>query len=192
MRSQESEPLPPLHLPWPGLLGFICPTREAKTELGLKSQLSFWTFANVNNIIPPSIFFVSVFFSRVPVCFRCFGSTRYCQERGLVWHAWFGGEIRLCFTRHVTRHSLSLSCCKHSLVSRFLSCRVSHLLSVVCLLSLVCPVLFLPCFCPPSVLSCFCLSSVCPSARPSVSVCVYLCLSLVCPSSPCVFVVINA
>ena len=70
--------------------------------------------------------------------------------------------------RHAPRHSVSLSSCKQSLVSCFLS--------VVCLLSLVCPILFLPCFCPL-----YCLVIVFPpSVRLClpVSICVYLCLSV--------------
>ena len=59
-------------------------------------------------------------------------------------------------------------------------CRVSDILSVVCLLSLVCPffvcALLLSSVCP----SCFCLSSICPSlcVCPRLSVAVRVCLRL--------------
>ena len=103
------------------------------------------------------------------------GQGGVCQCRiGMGWHDCRWGLV--CFTRHVSqeththhpntrhapRHSLLLSFCKRSLLS-FPFCHVSYLLSVVCLLSLVCLVVFRPCFCPLSVLS--------VSARLSVPVC---------------------
>ena len=76
-------------------------------------------------------------------------------------------------TRHASRHSLSLSSCKHSLVSRFLS--VASLASCLSCLSCLLSVLF--CFCLASVLCLCCLVFVFP---PSVrlSVRVHLCLSV--------------
>ena len=112
----------------------------------------------------------------------------------------------VCFTRHephwkstrTTRthathcDTLSLSSCKHSIVSRFLSVvsLISCLSCVSCLVSLLsCLLSVLFCFCHASILSLCCLvlvfplffcRSVCVCLCLSVSVCVCLCLSVPC------------
>ena len=166
---------------------------------------------NANNITALFDFFMV----RCSIC--CSWVREVGSGAGLVWHAWFGGEIRLrcgrwggavavgvwslslaahlsrdptrtTHTRHPPRRSLSLSSCEQSLVSRFLSCRVSYLLSVVHLSPLVCPVLFLPCYCPLSLSCLVCVFfSVCPSLCPSLCLSVSLSVTLCLLVSACVF-----
>ena len=73
-----------------GLSGFICPTREARRVYDLNPNCIL-TFVNVNNITTNfMVCYVSVFFSRDPLCIRCFWVREVGSREGLLWHAWFG------------------------------------------------------------------------------------------------------
>ena len=137
-----------------------------------------------------TLFKGSVFFSRDPLCIRCLWVREVGTGAGLVWHAWFGGEIRLrCalgdgprrhhpHARHAPGHPLSQSSCEHAFVSRFLS--VASLISCLsCISCLLCDLFF---FCLASVLSLSCLVcvffSVCPSLCPSLCLSVSVCTSV--------------
>ena len=142
-------------------------------------------------------FYGSVFFSRDPLCIRCFWVREVGSGAGLVWHVWFGeersGYVVLSgmgrtghhpHTRHAPRHPLSLSSCEHSLVSRFLS--VVHLLYLVCRASLVSCVKFSEGgWLSVSLVSALLLSSIwyfSLSVRPCVRLCVSVCTSVrACP-----------
>ena len=129
---------------------------------------------NVNNLtaLVIQIIFIVRHSSRGILCRSGIGLARLVR----------GGEIRLrCALGDGLRRAPLGSTPSVSVVLwaflclSFPVCRVSFMLSVVHLLSLVWPVLFLPCFCPLSVLSCLCLF-LCLSVPVSVSVLVCVCL----------------
>ena len=77
--------------PVAGTFRVYLPCEGTQTESGFKSKLLLLTFVNVIDIIRPSHFFnVSVFFSRDPLCIRCFRVREVGSGAGLVWHAWLG------------------------------------------------------------------------------------------------------